>query len=272
MRKHTVAVVGGLGLAYLVGVGACSGPPGGRSAADYDSSGEPVIVRLLYEPEPLPEFTMTDLDGQTMSLPDWQGKVVLVNFWATWCAPCLVEIPDLISLQDRYRDQLLVIGVSEDEEDVDLQAFADEHQLNYPIVRSTPEVREAFPGVIALPTTFVINRDGLMTMKHVGLLYPRETEAMTRVLAGMEIQNVQIERVEELNRLSAEHAAEITEVPGVDFSNVPAERRLEVILELNKQDCTCGCGLSVAKCRIDDPTCQVSQPLAQSIADTFAVQ
>jgi peroxiredoxin len=272
VTKHTTTILGGFGLACLFGVAACSVAPGDEPTADYDSSGDPIVVRLLEAPEPLPDFMMTDLDGQTMSPADWRGKVVLVNFWATWCAPCLVEIPDLISLQDRYRDQLLVIGVSEDHEGVDLQAFADEHQLNYPIVRSTPEVHEAFPGVIALPTTFVIDPEGLMTMKHVGLLYPRETEAMTRVLAGMEIQNVHVERVDDVNRLSAEHAAEITEMPGVDLSNVPAERRGEAILALNEEECTCGCGLSVAKCRIDDPACAVSQPLAQSIADTFAVQ
>lgn len=270
MNTRTLTVAGVLGLGYLVGMGACSSAPGGGSVEDYDSSGDPVVVQLLQTPEAVPAVTMTDLDGQAMSPADWKGKVVLVNFWATWCTPCLAEIPDLIRLQHQYRDQLLIVGVSEDNDDVDLQAFVDEHGLNYPVVRSTPEIQEAFPGVIALPTTFVLDQNGLMTKKQVGLLNPRETEAMTRVLAGMEVQNVRVERNDDPNRLSAERAAQITDVPGVDFSNVPRDRQVEAILELNAQDCTCGCGLSVAKCRLDDPACPVSQPLAQSIVDEFA--
>lgn len=260
-----------LGLLLATGLAAgCSAGNGGAMSGSGDS--DEVVVQLLREPETVPAVTMSDLDGKSLSSTDWQGKVVLVNFWATWCPPCLAEIPDLTRLQEKYGEQLVVVGVSEDDSTVNLKEFAALHQMNYPIVRSTPELQEVFPGVIALPTTFVIDPDGLMVKKHVGLLNARETEVMARTLAGLPVENARIERVDDPNRLSAESAAQITEIPGIDLDSIPAARRGELIVALNETDCTCGCGLSVAKCRMDDPSCAISLPLAQSIADTFATQ
>ena len=78
-------------------------------------SAKPVTLRFFSDPKPLQAFTMLDLDGRQISASDWRGKVVLVNFWATWCPPCRAEIPDLVALQEKYREQLRIIGVSEDE-------------------------------------------------------------------------------------------------------------------------------------------------------------
>src|SRR5438105_12850284 len=78
---------------------------------------------------------MVDLDGRQISTSDWRGKVVLINFWATWCPPCRAEIPDLIALQEKYRDQLQIIGVSEDEAGPEVvKRFVAEHRMNYPVV------------------------------------------------------------------------------------------------------------------------------------------
>src|SRR5262245_20785500 len=108
----------------------------------------PLTIRLLQVPTPLPAFTMTDIDGKTISSDTWRGKVTIVNFWATWCPPCRAEIPDLVALQDKYRDQLQVIGVSQDEAGADVvRQFAAEHKINYPIVMSTPEIEKQFPGI-----------------------------------------------------------------------------------------------------------------------------
>ena len=93
--------------------------------------GKPVTLRFFSDPKPLQAFTMLDLDGRQISTSDWRGKVVLVNFWATWCPPCRAEIPDLVALQEKYREQLRIIGVSEDEGSPEaVRQFASEFKIN----------------------------------------------------------------------------------------------------------------------------------------------
>jgi thiol-disulfide isomerase/thioredoxin len=219
-------------------------------------TGEPVVLRLLQQPMPVPAFSATDLTGKTVSSADWRGKVVLINFWATWCMPCRVEIPDLVALQDKYRQQLVVVGVSEDEEGIDkVEAFAREHKINYPVVMANAELRKIFPNVVALPTTFVLDRDGRLAKRTVGLLNARETEAVARSLAGLQV-SARIEYIDQ-----------VAQMQGVDLSRVPPERKTAVLQALNAEECSCGCGLTVAQCRIDDPTCTVSLPQAKAIVE-----
>jgi thiol-disulfide isomerase/thioredoxin len=228
------------------------GPFGGGSSDHGHAEDGPVVIHLLEDRTPVPDFTLTDLSGRTLISSEWRGKVVLINFWATWCLPCRVEIPDLVELQEKYRDELIVVGVSEDEDGLDkVQAFAKEHKVNYPIVMVTPELRKIFPNIEALPTTFVLDREGRLAQRTVGLLNARATEAVARSLAGLEV-NAKIEYVG---------------MQGVDLSQVPEDRRAEVKQALNDEACTCGCGLSVARCRTDDPTCSVSLPQAKAIID-----
>jgi thiol-disulfide isomerase/thioredoxin len=245
-------------------IGACSAGPADEPSADAP------VVKLLKEPVPISAFTVTDLNGRTITSAGLRGKVVLVNFWATWCPPCRAEIPDLIALQNKYRDQLVVLGVSEDEGPIEaVHAFANQYQINYPIVMTTPELRKIFRGVSALPTTFVIDREGRIAQKHVGLLNAAVTELETQVLAGMNV-NARIERVEDAGRVRLENAAQATEIPGVDLTKMTPARRTEAIKAMNADDCTCGCGLTLAECRINDPECDVSLPLAQALAKKFA--
>ena len=260
-----VLVAGGLWLSRL------QQPSGDHSEdADHHHDDGEAVVRLLKQPKDVAPFTLTDLDGRRLSSADWRGKVVLLNVWATWCPPCRAEIPDLVALQAEYRDSLLIIGVSEDEGSTEtVKQFATDHKINYPIAMSTPEFREIFTGVVALPTTFVLDREGKMAQKHVGLLKASETEASVRVLAGLEV-NARIERVDDPGKLSAESVAQLKEVPGVDLTSLSGERRGEALNALNEEKCTCGCGLTVAKCRIDDPECPVSLPLARSMIEKFS--
>jgi thiol-disulfide isomerase/thioredoxin len=225
---------------------------------------------LLREPLNVAPFTLTDLTGRQLSSADWKGKVVLVNFWATWCPPCLAEIPDLIALQNKYREQLIVVGISEDEISPEIvKRFADERKINYPIAMTTPEMQERFPGIVSLPTTFVLDPNGRIAYKRVGILHPEQTEGVTRALAGLSLR-ARVERVDDPARLSAEGVAQIKDIPGVDLSSLPAERKADVLQALNNENCTCGCGLSVAKCRIDDPQCDVSLPVAKKIVAKYA--
>jgi thiol-disulfide isomerase/thioredoxin len=229
-------------------------------------------VRLLKERVEIPTFVATGIDGRQVSTAALRGKVVLVNFWATWCPPCREEIPDLVALQDRYKDHLQIIGISQDSGSVeDVRRFAAEHRINYPTVMSTPEIEALFPGVYALPTTFVLDREGKLAQKHIGLLNAAVTETETRSLAGL-APEIAVVYTDEEDKVRLANAAQANKIPGIDLSKLPAERRAEVLKALNSERCTCGCGLTLAQCRVDDPDCAVSLPLAQELVARLAKQ
>jgi thiol-disulfide isomerase/thioredoxin len=250
-----------------------SKPPVTEISAEATNSGQPSgVVQLFKTPEDLPAFTMTDIDGRTLTPADWRGKVVLVNFWATWCPPCRAEIPDLIALQKKYRDRLVIVGVSEDEIAVDqVRRFATGQGMNYPIVMTTPEIRKVFRGVVALPTTFVLDRDGRLAQKHVGMLNAANTEAEARVLAGLDV-DAKVERIDSSDKARITSAAEAKAIPGIDLTKLSDTQKQAVVQALIAEDCTCGCGLTLAVCRLDDPTCPVSLPMAQDVVKKYSAQ
>jgi thiol-disulfide isomerase/thioredoxin len=238
------------------------------AAAPQDGGSRPTI-KFVKNPVAVPDLTLKTLDGRTLNSRDWKGKVTLVNFWATWCPPCREEIPDLIKLQDRYKDHLQIIGVSSDEGSTsDVAKFVADHRMNYPIVmeKDFPAVTQAFPGIFALPTTFVIDEDVMMVQKHVGLLNPALIEQETRVLAKLD-SNVEVERVEDKGTVLLSNAAQATDIPGIEteVAKLNGDQRTAVLKRLNGEQCTCGCGLTLAQCRINDPSCEVSLPIAKKI-------
>ena len=111
-----------------------------------------------------PDFVLTDLQGQTVKLSDLRGKAVVLNFWATWCPPCKQEIPWLVELQKRYGGQgLQIVGVSMDDGDPkDVVKFAAENSINYPVLIGEEKVAEQYGGIDYLPTTFYIDRNGVV--------------------------------------------------------------------------------------------------------------
>ena len=236
----------------------------------YESAGSDMTLQFVNTPVPVGEITMEDLDGRQISSRDWQGKATIVNFWATWCGPCLEEIPDLIRLQDRYPDHLQIIGVSMDEGPVeDVKEFVREHGMNYPVVMTTPELRRSFPGVYALPTSFILDAGVRTVQKHVGLVSPKVFEQETRVLAGLPT-DVEVEYVEDTGRVLLSNAAQATEIPGVDLSVLSPEHKTAALRRLNEDTCTCGCELTLAQCRVNDPACEISLPLAQTVVQEIA--
>ncbi len=119
-----------------------------------------------------PDFTLTSLSGDTINLKDLRGKVVLLNFWATWCGPCRMEIPGLVDLQSRYGSQgLRVIGMDEISEDSAsaVRRFYQEFQLNYPVVLASDRVGNLYGGIYGTPTSVLIGRDGRIYGEYVGL-------------------------------------------------------------------------------------------------------
>ncbi len=118
-----------------------------------------------------PDFSLESTDGKTVSLKDYNGKIVILDFWATWCGPCRRGIPDLVSLQDKYKNDLRVIGISLDTSTKnDVIPFAEKFNINYPIVYGDEKVTNDYGGIEAIPTTIVIDQNGEIVAKYVGLV------------------------------------------------------------------------------------------------------
>ncbi len=117
----------------------------------------------------LVELTLPDLDGKPVSVADYRGKWVVVNFWATWCPPCLEEIPDLVDLYDKNQDSLVVLGVNYEEvNDEYLRGFVESHLISYPVLRIDPLPMTPLGPVMGLPTTYIIDPEGRRSARQEG--------------------------------------------------------------------------------------------------------
>jgi thiol-disulfide isomerase/thioredoxin len=124
-----------------------------------------------------PVWELKDVEGKTVKSTDFKGKVVILDFWATWCGPCVAEIPSFIELHKQYeKDGLVIIGVSVDDGTPVVKKFIGSKKVNYPIVMGNDSITAAFGGVEGIPTTFVIDRDGKIVSKHIGLTEKAEFE------------------------------------------------------------------------------------------------
>lgn len=119
---------------------------------------------------PAPAWTLKDLEGKPVSFAQFKGKVVVIDFWATWCGPCRVEIPGYVELQKKYaKDGLVIIGISLDEKGpAVVKQFAAKMGVNYQMVMADDKIVEAFGGIEAIPTTFIIDRAGKIRDRKVG--------------------------------------------------------------------------------------------------------
>ncbi len=148
------------------------------------SSGAPVDVQSELSDQPLPEFSLQDLDGALFTNGDLDGKVALINFWATWCGPCKIEMPWFVDFQRKYKDQgFTVLAISLDEGGWDpVRAFAEEMEFNFPVALGGDPVSEDFGGIYVLPTTLIVDRSGKIAFRHTGLVpkakYETEIEAL----------------------------------------------------------------------------------------------
>ena len=133
-----------------------------------------------------PDFQLASLDGKTLKLSDYHGKAILLNFWATWCEPCKIEMPWFVDLQKKYGPQgLQVLGVAmDDASPKDIAEFAQKLAVNYPIVIGKEEVGTQYGGVQFLPSTFYISRDGKILDHVFGLVSRSEIEANIQKALG----------------------------------------------------------------------------------------
>jgi thiol-disulfide isomerase/thioredoxin len=228
------------------------------------------VIRLVKNPSPVPEFAARDLDGNTIKTADWPGKVTILTFWATWCPPCREEIPELIALQTQYANQLQIVGISMDDgPPEEVKRFAKKMGINYPIVMATDEIVAKFGSVPGLPTSFVIDREGKIVQKHVGLYPSSVYDNEVRALLGLPV-DATIETFEDNGQVILANAAHATELPGVDFSKLSPQQEKAALKRMNAESCTCGCGLTIAQCRINDTACAVSEGLARQIVEEIA--
>ncbi len=227
---------------------------------------------------PAPDFTLTDIFGNKLSLADYKGKVVMLDFWATWCGPCRIEIPGFVELQNHYRDRgFAIIGISLDDSPEPVLEFYRQFRMNYPVAIGNDTLGALYGGILGMPTTFLIGRDGRIYSKHVGAtnvgVFEEEVKALLAGKASDEMADFSpVGRSESIETSTPEQlkAENNPEVPGVDIRGLPAERLAQFKKDLEAQPCTCGCNLNLLKCRHDDRLCAVSRKLAREMLKKYA--
>jgi cytochrome c biogenesis protein CcmG/thiol:disulfide interchange protein DsbE len=135
------------------------------------------LVHASTNRKPAPDFVLKDANGAPVKLSDYKGKVVLLNFWATWCGPCALEIPWFMEFEQQYKSQgFAVLGVSMDDDGwTAVKPYISEHKVNYRVLLGDDSVSQLYGGLDALPTTYIIDRDGKIAFPaHVGLINKSE--------------------------------------------------------------------------------------------------
>ena len=147
------------------------------------SPGEPEDAAAAGKPARL-DFKLKDMNGVDVKLDSFKGKVILLNFWATWCGPCKAEIPSLVELQEKYADDLVVLGFSVDDTPEKMKPYSEEYKVNYPLLvgNGREDVQNAFGPLLGIPVSVIIGRDGIIAKKHTGIAtkeqFEREIQAL----------------------------------------------------------------------------------------------
>ena len=154
------------------------------AAHDAVQAAAPADAACVADAKPAKDFTLPTLDGKQLSLTAHKGKVVLLNFWATWCGPCKAEIPGFVELQQQYKNDLVVIGLSVDDTAEKAKPFVDQYKVNYPIVLGLgrDDIQDAYGPIYGIPASFLISRDGKVCKRHLGIApkaqFEREIKAL----------------------------------------------------------------------------------------------
>lgn len=244
--------------------------PRKSSAAKTQDASDARLIRFVKNPDPAPALKINDLDGKPISLEDDKGKIVLLNFWATWCGPCREEIPDLIELQKKYKTQLAIIALATDEDEpAEVKKFAQKAGINYRIGMATDSLRGEYGGIPALPTSFIIDAQGRVVQKHIGLNDPSIYELEVRALLGLPFDG-KIDYFEDTGQVFLKNAERATELPGVDLSKLTPAQRTIALRRFNSESCTCGCKMTLAQCRVNDTGCGVSKEMTAKIVSELS--
>jgi len=169
-KRWLLAAVAASGLAAFVIWGGTSAPVRGSATAGSKTL-SPEVCDAGAKPANL-NFTLKDVNGADVSLASFKGKVIILDFWAMWCAPCKVEIPGFVELHDKYKDRgLAVVGIQLQDQPDGLKQFVQRYNMTYPVLvgMGHDDLEEAFAPMLGLPTTFIISRDGLICRTRMGL-------------------------------------------------------------------------------------------------------
>lgn len=146
----------------------------------FSSNTDPKSTDVSQKSQDAYAFTLTDMGGESLALEDYKDHVVILNFWATWCGPCMLEIPSFIALTDTYKDQkVVIIGLSVDESEAEVRAMMRDKKINYPIAMATEKVQKEYGGIYAIPTTFILNKNHQIVDKTMG--YQTESYFIERI-------------------------------------------------------------------------------------------
>jgi thiol-disulfide isomerase/thioredoxin len=220
-----------------------------------------------------PDFSLTDINGAKLALSDYKGKVVLLDFWATWCGPCRIEIPSFVQMETKYRDQgFTVIGLAIEDTPDAVRQFYQQFHMDYPVAMGDSKVASLYGGILGLPTSFVIGRDGRIYSQHTGttnaqvfekevqeLLAQKPAEDAASFTPAGNTEEIELGTPGEAN----------SEVPGVDISKLKPAELAEFEKQLDQEHCTCGCKFSVLQCRRQDTACATSRQMARDALAKF---
>ena len=183
-RKAAWLAMGAVALALALiwlapGVGHVDDP----ASSTADVPGDPDDVQATGKVAPM-HFTLQDMNGKAVDLASFKGRVVLINFWATWCGPCRAEIPSLVELQDKYAKDLTILGVSIDDTADKLKPYAAEFKMNYPVLvgNGHQDMQDAFGPLFGIPVSVIVGRDGKIAKKHSGIATKEQFEREIKAL------------------------------------------------------------------------------------------
>ncbi len=147
------------------------------------SPGEPEDAAAVGKAANL-NFKLKDMNGVDVKLDSFKGKVILINFWATWCGPCKAEIPSLVELQEKYADDLVVLGFSVDDTPEKMKPYSEEYKVNYPLLvgNGREDVQNAFGPLLGIPVSVIIDREGIIAKKHTGIATKEQFEREIKAL------------------------------------------------------------------------------------------
>lgn len=173
MERKNLALVGagilvgvGVGMVILAAIGIGSFSLFSRLFASASNQ----LLQVPAEKSPAPDFQLQTLDGSSVKLSDLRGHPVLINFWATWCGPCQLEMPLIEQYYKKYNPDLIVLAVNNDEPESDVQAFVTNHKLTFPVLLDPGAKVEDLYHVRAFPTTFFVDKSGTIRYQHIGIL------------------------------------------------------------------------------------------------------
>jgi thiol-disulfide isomerase/thioredoxin len=242
-----------------------SSRPASSTQTQSPAPGKPVVLKFVKDPESAPSFHVVSFSGQPLDPSEWKGKVVILNFWATWCTPCRYEIPELMQLQKQFRGSLQIVGLSVDDSPAaQVKQFVQQIGFTYPVAMASEKLQDEYGGILALPTSFVLNRQGQVVQKHVGLVPADYYAAVISYLAGKQV-NAKVETFVDDGQVFPANVKNAKSLPGVDMSHLTAAQRKAALTQMNQMRCTCGCDYTVAQCRLLDSSCPTSKAEARKV-------